>query len=308
MSIITSATSDQYRGVLYGLALGDGIGAKYEGGPLERLLWWFLSQSKPGKLRYSDDTLMALNLANSFLEMGRIDQESLAKEFAKSYQWQRGYGPASAKLLKRIRNGKSWKSEVRRVFKSGSYGNGAAMRAAVIALFKPNDLDDLLDMTSKASEVTHAHPLAVEGAKLIAAATYFALQSLSSKELLTRLVGIVESHKFRRKLQAVDELLLQKNIAETCDIRKRLGNNMTALNSCGTAIYLGLAYRDRPILDMIDTACALRGDTDTIAAMAGAIWGACNGATKIESDLLDKLEASKQLKGLANSLVNQSRQ
>lgn len=308
MSIITSATSDQYRGVLYGLALGDGIGAKYEGGPLERLLWWFLSQSKLGKLRYSDDTLMAINLANSFLEMGRIDQESLAKEFAKSYQWQRGYGPASAKLLKRIRNGKSWKSEVRRVFKSGSYGNGAAMRAPVSALFKPNDLDDLLDMTSKASEVTHAHPLAVEGAKLIAAATYFALQSLSSKELLTRLVGIVESHEFRRKLQAVDELLLQKNIAETCDIRKRLGNNMTALNSCGTAIYLGLAYRDRPILDMIDTACALRGDTDTIAAMAGAIWGACNGATKIESDLLDKLEASKQLEGLANSLVDQSRQ
>ena len=308
MSIITSATSDQYRGVLYGLALGDGIGAKYEGGPLERLLWWFLSQSKLGKLRYSDDTLMAINLANSFLEMGRIDQESLAKEFAKSYQWQRGYGPASAELLKRIRNGKSWKSEVRRVFKSGSYGNGAAMRAPVIALFKPNDLDDLLDMTSKASEVTHAHPLAVEGAKLIAAATYFALQSLSSKELLTRLVGIVESHEFRRKLQAVDELLLQKNIAETCDIRKRLGNNMTALNSCGTAIYLGLAYRDRPILDMIDTACALRGDTDTIAAMAGAIWGACNGATKIESDLLDKLEASKQLEGLANSLVDQSRQ
>ena len=308
MSIITSATSDQYRGVLYGLALGDGIGAKYEGGPLERLLWWFLSQSKLGKLRYSDDTLMAINLANSFLEMGRIDQESLAKEFAKSYQWQRGYGPASAKLLKRIRNGKSWKSEVRRVFKSGSYGNGAAMRAPVIALFKPNDLDDLLDMTSKASEVTHAHPLAVEGAKLIAAATYFALQSLSSKELLTRLVGIVESHEFRRKLQAVDELLLQKNIAETCDIRKRLGNNMTALNSCGTAIYLGLAYRARPILDMIDTACALRGDTDTIAAMAGAIWGACNGATKIESDLLDKLEASKQLEGLANSLVDQSRQ
>ena len=80
------------------------------------------------------------------------------------------------------------------------------------------------------------------------------------------------------------------------------------MSYCGTAIYLGLAYRDRPILDMIDTACALRGDTDTIAAMAGAIWGACNGATKIESDLLDKLEASKQLEGLANSLVDQSRQ
>jgi ADP-ribosylglycohydrolase len=44
------------------------------------------------------------------------------------------------------------------------------------------------------------------------------------------------------------------------------------------------------------------GDVDTIGAMAGAIWGAANGAGKLPSLILAKLEQRERLAGLAAAL------
>ncbi|KZN55777.1 ADP-ribosylglycohydrolase family protein [Pseudoalteromonas luteoviolacea] len=54
------------------------------------------------KQRYTDDTQMSIDVANSFIASQRIEQNHLAEEFAKSYHWSRGYGPSAAKLLKGI--------------------------------------------------------------------------------------------------------------------------------------------------------------------------------------------------------------
>ena len=73
------------RGVILGLACADAWLAPYEGGVLERILWRVIGRSK-GKLRYTDDTQMNLDILNECREAGELDQDRLARRFANSYK------------------------------------------------------------------------------------------------------------------------------------------------------------------------------------------------------------------------------
>ena len=101
--------NNRKRGALIGLAVGDALGAAVEfmspgtfpevagylgGGP---------HGLSPGQ--WTDDTQMALDLAESLLKEGGVHPDTLAKRFADSYRWSRGYGPGAARVLKRIRRG-----------------------------------------------------------------------------------------------------------------------------------------------------------------------------------------------------------
>ena len=46
---------DKFIGTFIGLALGDALGAPYEGGFIERFLWKFFSKTPTGKMRWTDD-------------------------------------------------------------------------------------------------------------------------------------------------------------------------------------------------------------------------------------------------------------
>lgn len=147
-------TADRFAGCLLGLATGDALGAPFEGGPLERLVWRMIGKTSNGCLRWTDDTQMALDLAESLLIEDGVHPDALAKRFAASYRWSRGYGPGAARVLKRIRRGEPWQEASKAVYAEGSYGNGAAMRAPVLALFFPRDRDGLLAATRGSALVT----------------------------------------------------------------------------------------------------------------------------------------------------------
>lgn len=87
-----AVNQDQCAGCLLGLALGDALGAPYEGGPIERGLWRFIGTTRTGEIRWTDDTQMSLDLAESLLAKGALDPDDIAARFAKSYRWSRGYG------------------------------------------------------------------------------------------------------------------------------------------------------------------------------------------------------------------------
>src|SRR5262245_31347877 len=120
---------DKFVGSLLGLALGDALGAPFEGGLAARLAWRALGIGKRGTLRWTDDTEMALGLARSLTEHRGLDADSLARAWAEEADWKRGYGGGALRLLARIRGGEDWRTANRSVFPAGSYGNGAAMRA-----------------------------------------------------------------------------------------------------------------------------------------------------------------------------------
>lgn len=48
----------------------------------------------------------------------------------------------------------------------GSFGNGAAMRVAPVALFCYNNYEKLLELARKQSQLTHTHKIGVDGAIL----------------------------------------------------------------------------------------------------------------------------------------------
>jgi ADP-ribosylglycohydrolase len=94
-------TRDRFAGCLLGLALGDALGAPHEGGPVARLVWRIIGHTRPGAMRWTDDTQMSLDLADSLVSHGTVVPDDIARRFAASYRWSRGYGLGAAKILSR---------------------------------------------------------------------------------------------------------------------------------------------------------------------------------------------------------------
>jgi poly(ADP-ribose) glycohydrolase ARH3 len=292
----------RFQGALLGLALGDALGAPYEGGVLERLLWRLVGTTREGHMRWTDDTQMSLDLADSLIAVGAFDADDIARRFAAGYRWSRGYGPGAAKVLKRIARGEDWRRANRAVYPEGSYGNGGAMRSPAIGLFLFKRPDELRDAVSLVSGITHAHPLAIEGAFLVATATAMALAGQGPGEIIGRLVQHGRLEPYVGKLGIAQVWLASGDAPSARKVAAGLGNSLAASDSCVTAIYIALRFLCQPFRDMQRFAVQVGGDVDTIGAMAGAIWGAANGIDGLPPDELLKMEQRERLLGAASSL------
>jgi len=295
---------DKFIGCFLGLAFGDAMCAPYEGGVLERLLWSAIGKTNRKELRFTDDTQMSLDIARSFLKDRELNQASLAQTFANSYQWSRGYGPSAGKILKRIKNGMPWQKANISVYKNGSFGNGAAMRAPILAMCFAPSMPEFEKQIIKSAEITHSNALAIEGATLIAYSTGYAFLDVPNDEICNCLINIAKKTIFEDKLlSCMKRLKLGKELGRS-EVKKVFGNGITAENSCVTAIYLALFFRDKSFVVLIDYIKNLGGDTDTIAAMSGAIWGAFNGEKKLQTHLLPNIEKYDEIKKIAINLHN----
>lgn len=246
---------DRFVGCLLGVAYGDALGAPYEGGMLERIAWRLVSAGRD--LRWTDDTEMTLVLAESLADRGRVDQDDLAQRWAREAGRTRGYAPGAWRLLAMIRGGADWREANRAVFPDGSFGNGAAMRSAPIGLcFAEPD-----EPARLAAEVTHAHPLGIEGAVLIARA----VRGLPPEP---------RAPVYREKLEAARDLSMPPR-----EVVRRLGHGVLAQESVVTAIHAADRFDDFEA--MMAFIISLGGDVDTIGATAGAIFGARHGAAAL---------------------------
>ena len=108
------------------------------------------------------------------------------------------------------------------------------------------------------------------------------------------------------KLQICGELLHQEALSTTA-IRMHFGNRVLARESSFCAIYLAGIGLNQPFELLLKNARACGGDVDSIAAMAGALWGAANGVSMLPENLLQQLEAKAHIEQLAIKLC-QSRQ
>ena len=122
--------------------------------------------------RWTDDTHMALSIVEILKIHHRIDQDELAKAFARRYSQQpyRGYAGGAHRLLGKVALGANWRDLAPTLFGNGSYGNGGAMRAAPIGGFFHEDLNQAAKEAELSAEVTHAHPEGKAGAIAVAVA------------------------------------------------------------------------------------------------------------------------------------------
>lgn len=177
---------DRYLGLFLGLALGDSLGAPFEGGIPERCVWALIGRTRGGRRRWTDDTQMSLDIAESIICCNGLDLDDIATRYAKSYRWTRGYGPGAAKTLKLIRRGVHWSTANTKAYPQGSFGNGGAMRAPVLALL-PVSREERIEAARDTAEITHAHELGREGAAIICIATQGFLENIHPSQLLSDL-------------------------------------------------------------------------------------------------------------------------
>jgi poly(ADP-ribose) glycohydrolase ARH3 len=293
---------ERFEGCLLGLALGDALGAPYESGPVERLLWRLIGRTRQGHMRWTDDTQMSVDVAESLLATSTLDADDLTHRFASSYRWSRGYGPGAARLLKRIARGADWREANRSVYPDGSFGNGGAMRAPIIGLFYAGRLEDLNAAARLSARITHAHPLGLEGAVLMAFATAWALRGSKPLEIMENSASHCELQAFTTRLEIAIQWLRAGNEPPAREVARQLGHGIAVGESCVTALYAALRFMDRSFLEMQAFVIGCRGDVDTIGAMAGAIWGAAKGLGSLPSGPLSKLEQREKLMVLAAAL------
>lgn len=158
---------------LEGLSVGDAFGELFF-----RLSPWAASSSTLPETvwPWTDDTHMALSIVEVMQKFGHIDQDALAQAFARRYQAEpyRGYAGGAIRLLRRVAAGENWRDISPTLFGHGSYGNGAAMRAAPIGGYFCRDLQRVVQEAQLSAVVTHAHPEGQAGAIAVAVAAAIA--------------------------------------------------------------------------------------------------------------------------------------
>lgn len=287
-----TAPVEKFRGCLMGLVLGDAVGAPFEG--CGQGMKPDFQKNLPAVLHYTDDSEMAIGVAESLIASDRFDPDDMAMRFAYNYNPQRGYGPGTAAIMNMINSGIHWKEANTKVFKEGSFGNGAAMRVAPLGLFFSRNTRRLRTAVEEASSITHRHDLGKEGAVLLAYAVSLLVQQDDMHDrnhMIDALLGFTTSAEYTAKLRIVKELI--KKEASREQVVLRLGNSVLALESVLTAFYVFLVYGN-DFKKMMELCVSLGGDTDTIGAMAGALSGCLLGEQSLPGVWIQKLEKGEK--------------
>ena len=281
---------DRFRGCLLGHALGDALGAPFEGlssetihksfGPASRVF----THPPVDQFIYTDDTEMSISVAECLIEHGIIDSEDLARRFRKNFTPTRGYGPGMRKIAEAMNLRQDWKHVVATIFPGGSLGNGAAMRVASVGLLFHRDLDRVAEEAMASASITHLHPIGIDGAIVFATAV----------ALILRLEGPFDRRAFFAELAAratTEEFQWQLTTASKMEAGDSLtfGNSLEAHRSVTSALLCFAAWPDS-YERAVSRAIGMGNDTDTLAAMAGALSGAHLGHAALPANLLAQME------------------
>lgn len=303
--MIDQALKSKFLGALIGTAVGDSLGAPFEGRFEVKPEEIGEIAERQEVLTYTDDTHMMIGVAESLIRSRGFDGEDMAHTFVKNYELEpfRGYGPGPPRIFRLIRAGAAWDEAAQGLYRSGSYGNGSAMRAAPIGVFYHDNPKMLREVVHKSSQITHAHNLGKEGAALQAYAIALATNleppaTFDRSDFLAKLTSFVQDRVYQEKLNRIEALVSQPDKGK---VIIELGNGIEAFNSVPTAIYSFLS-QPHSFAQAVFSAISLGGDTDTIGAMTGAISGAYLGIESIPSSWKSKLENRLYIEELAEKL------
>jgi ADP-ribosylglycohydrolase len=281
------------RASLLGLAVGDAFGAMLDGyGPelARRAAKRLISPKLPW--RWTDDTAMAISIVELLERDGTIDADALARAFVRRFEQEpdRGYGAGAYGLLSRVSMGASWREESMRMFGGkGSFGNGAAMRAAPVGAFFAPDLERVRAEALRSAEPTHAHAEGAAGAAAVAVAAALALTRAVSREAMLGEVARWTPNGLTR-----DNLLRAEQLGVAFDVQLAgeelgTGSNVTAQDTVPFAVWAAARHIDsyeealwtataHPGLDLASNALALFAvDRDTVGAIVGGIVACATG-------------------------------
>jgi ADP-ribosylglycohydrolase len=302
MSQVGSGARSRAFGALYGLAIGDALGMPTQSRSRADIVARYgtlLSGFEPGPPDHplaaglpagtvTDDTEQAVLLARLIVKGGGTpDPAELASQLL---AWQdsmraRGsldlLGPSTRRALTAAGAG------AEDTGRSGTT-NGAAMRITPVGIATPSGEPGLLvDRVVAASRVTHNTGIALAGAAAVAAAVSAGIDGATVPEAVRLAPAAAASAATRGHWAAGADVAsritwaagLVEGLApeQAMDVVYRLvGTSLATQESVPAAFAVATVSPQDPWL-ACRIAASLGGDSDTIAAMTGAICGACRG-------------------------------
>lgn len=282
---------------LLGLAVGDAFGAMLdaEGASLaRRAAKRLISMKRPW--RWTDDTAMALSIVECLETHGTIDPDWLAAAFARRFAAEpgRGYGAGAFDLLTRVAAGAPWRVEAAALFAgAGSYGNGAAMRAAPIGAYFAHDLERVRTEALRSAEPTHAHPDGAAGAVAVAiAAAMVTARAVPRAALLAEVARWTPVGPTQRRIACAAELELGFEV-QLAGEELGTGANVTAQDTVPFSLWVAARHLDsyeealwtataHPALQIGTNALSISAiDRDTVGAIVGGVVACASGVDGI---------------------------
>ena len=225
---------------MLGAIIGDIVGSVYEFNNIKTKEFPLFSE----KSNYTDDTVMTLAVLDILQNGYENDKDKIIDTFKK---WGRAYPDAGY--------GSRFFYWVLGYDRDpiNSYGNGSAMRVSACAWYGKSE-EEVIDLATKLTEVSHNHPEGIKGAVVTALSIYYAKIG-KSKEFIKEYV-----EKEYPKIKELDYEELRKTYVhgpEICQV------------TVPEAIYCFLISNS--FEDCIRTTISIGGDCDTTAAISCAI-------------------------------------
>jgi ADP-ribosylglycohydrolase len=249
--------------------------------------------------------MLTIALAESLIAKDGVDLDDIARKHIDAYlTGERGWGRATTAAIEKLIKGVP-------PTQSGepSTGNGVAMKIAPVGLWYAIrcSVGDL-DIAARAvGRITHDHPDAMDSGLLQARLVrMLARDTADVPRFLENATAVAsefdDDHRRSPLAENVYEAFrLANRNAPLDEALGTLGTSGNVIESLPAALYL-FSKTPRDFEATVIESASAGHDTDTVAAMAGALSGALNGIQAIPERFLKDLENRQYLEELATRL------
>ncbi len=300
--------ASRVRGALIGLAVGDALGTTLEfrsPGTFEPLT--DLVGGGPFGLpagAWTDDTSMALCLAESIVETGRFDPADQLRRYVRWYR--EGHLSSTGRCFD---IGNTTRAALERFEATGdpnaggtdrhTAANGSLMRLAPVPVAFAADPTEAVRLSGDSSKTTHALPECVDACRYFGGLLVGAVRGASKEELLAPdyapVSGLWDAEPLHLKVA---------DVAAGSFLRKRppeIRGTGYVIDALEAALWAFASTDDYAACVL--AAANLGDDADTTAAIAGQIAGAFYGMDGIPERWRGMLVMRETVEGLADGLV-----
>lgn len=302
--------TDRAQGCLTGLAVGDALGTTLEfttpGSftPLTDMIGGGPFHLKAGQ--WTDDTSMALCLAESLIECGGFDLRNQMDQYVR--WWQEGHLSSSKAGCFDIGNTVS--SALSRFLKSGdpasgstdkySAGNGSIMRLAPVPIFF-READDAIYYAAESSRGTHQAAACLDACRYLGGILWRLLHEATKDEVLAPFY-----HPAGKSWKGMDPAIaaIAAGSFKEKDPPAIRGTGYVAhsLEAALWAFHRSSSFEEGALL-----AVNLGEDADTTGAVYGQIAGAFYGLDGIPARWLEKLHGREMILDFGKKLIHADR-
>jgi len=297
---ISSVIEDRAVGALLGLAVGDALGTRLEftkrdeEPPVTEMLGGGPFSLAPGE--WTDDTSMALCLADSLIAKQELDVHDLLDRFV--HWWEQGensvtgrcfdIGNITREALERYK--RLGEPAGRGPYHKRHAGNGTLMRHAPVAIFAAPDCAKAGLLAEQQSLATHANHMATTCCRLL---VYLLVEAIA---------GLSKDTVLRSRFWLGPEIAGVAAGNWIDKARDEISSSGYALTTLEAALWC--IHRTDSFEEALTLAVNLGGDADTIGAVTGQLAGAIYGRSGIPDRWLAKLAWRERIEERALALLN----